>query len=241
MFIHYRTWAFVLGTKEIGESDRLIYLFTRDYGLLEILGKAIRKISSKLKYGVQDFCFGEIEFIQGKRFKILTDVYLVKNPNAIKKDLRKLRIAYAISDLTLEFIKQPEEDRNLWDLLEISLRLTGAWQRNVYLIYQFFFWNFLKLAGFGLDFSRCFVCQKKLKPQPDFIFTNQGIVCFQCAPKLRKKTTFKINQQTLKILKVIEEKDLELLGRLKFKPEVLKELKVISNYYLNFAKRKFAK
>jgi DNA repair protein RecO (recombination protein O) len=241
MFIHYRSWAFVLGSKEIGESDRLIYFFTRDYGLLEVLGKAIRKVSSKLKHGSQDFCFGEIEFIQGKRFKILTDVYLVKNPNAIKKDLRKLRTAYAISDLILEFVKQPEKDKNLWNLLEVSLRLTGAWQKNVYLIYQFFLWNFLKIIGFGLDFTHCFACEKKFKPAPYFIFTNQGIVCSQCAPILRKKRIFKISQQTLKILRVMEERDLELLGRLKFKPEVIKELKVISNYYLNFIRKKSVK
>jgi len=39
MFTTYRTQAVVLGRKNINEADSLIYFFTREFGLLKVLGK----------------------------------------------------------------------------------------------------------------------------------------------------------------------------------------------------------
>lgn len=89
MFVNYRTQAIVLGRKNINEADSLIYFFTKEYGLLKILGKSIRKISSKLKSGARDFNFEEIEFVQGKKLKILTDIYSVKKIARNRQGLKK--------------------------------------------------------------------------------------------------------------------------------------------------------
>jgi len=47
MFLKYRTQGLIFKKEERGEADQLFTVFTRDFGKLEVLGKAIRKISSK--------------------------------------------------------------------------------------------------------------------------------------------------------------------------------------------------
>jgi DNA repair protein RecO (recombination protein O) len=238
MFVNYRTQAVVLGRKNLNEADSLIYFFTKEFGLIKVLGKSMRKISSKLKSGVADFNFEEIEFVQGKKFKILTDIYSVKKFPEINKDLKKKKLCHFICDSFLEFVREPEKDVRFWYLLLFTFGLLDKWGKNIYLIYQFFTWHFLKMLGFGIDFKKCFICHKKLKPQKNFYFSKKGIVCDFCVKKTSAGRKIKISQDALKILRTIQKKDLKLLKRLKVeKKEIVKELDLATNYYLKIVRK----
>src|SRR3989344_1336762 len=110
MFVHYRTRGIILDRKERGESDLLFTIYTKDFGRIEILGKAIRKIDSKLRPAADIFYFSEIEFIQGKTQKTLTDAILLEKFSEIQKDLKQRTLAYKISDTLANFIKGQEPD-----------------------------------------------------------------------------------------------------------------------------------
>ena len=90
MFVHYRTKGFVLKKECREEADQLFTLFTKDFGKLEVLGKAIRKISSKLRANIEVFYLTEVEFIQGKNQKILTDAILIEKFKNLRENLKKL-------------------------------------------------------------------------------------------------------------------------------------------------------
>jgi len=77
VFTHYRTRGIILKEANRGEADRLFILYTKDFGKIEILGKGIRRINSKLRPGISFPSLSEIEFIQGKRYKTLTDASLL--------------------------------------------------------------------------------------------------------------------------------------------------------------------
>ena len=88
MFVHHRTSGFILKKVDRKETDQLLTIYTKDFGKLEILAKAIRKISSKLKSGAEIFYLSEIEFIQGKTRKTLTDAILIEKFENLRKDLK---------------------------------------------------------------------------------------------------------------------------------------------------------
>ena len=118
MFLHYRTQGFILDKINRGETDRIFTIYTKDFGKLNLLAKAERKIKSKLRAGLEDFYLSEIEFIQGKTQKTLTDTILIKNFKNLRGDLEKLRVAYQISDLVNNLIKGEETDPKIWQLLD---------------------------------------------------------------------------------------------------------------------------
>jgi len=93
MAIHYRTCGFVIKKDNIGEFDRIFTVFSQDFGKIKILGKAIRKIASKLKSGIEIISLSEIEFIQGKTHKTLTDAIILEKFDNIKKDLSRCSAA----------------------------------------------------------------------------------------------------------------------------------------------------
>jgi len=56
-----------MGSRESGEADRMISLFTRDFGLISGCASAIRKEKSKMRYALTSYARAEISLIRGKR------------------------------------------------------------------------------------------------------------------------------------------------------------------------------
>ena len=109
---------------DLREADQLFTVYTEDFGKIKVLGRAIRKINSKLRGGAGLFYLSEIEFIQGKTHKTLTDAILIDKFSNIRKDLGKLRIIYQIAAIIDKLVIKEEKDANIWELLsEVSRKL----------------------------------------------------------------------------------------------------------------------
>jgi len=78
MAAQYRTRGFVLTKEDRGEADQVFSVFTEDFGKIKIKAKSIRKIKSKLRSGIDLFCFSEVKFIQGRTVKTLTDAVVIE-------------------------------------------------------------------------------------------------------------------------------------------------------------------
>jgi DNA repair protein RecO (recombination protein O) len=235
MHAHYRTQGFILKKTDRGEVDQLFTIYTKDFGKLEILGKAIRKISSKLRSGTEIFYLSEIEFIQGKSHKTLTDAILIENFPVLRKDPGRLSIAYRISEFLDNLIKGQEVDKEIWKMLnETFTKLNNLKIENekLKIIYYYFLWNFLSISGYRPEFYNCSLCQKKLLPEKLYFNLKEGgIICQNCFQE--KKSGEDIEPETIKILRVILEKRWQTLLKLKIEPNYLKSLKSISEKYLH--------
>lgn len=233
MFVHYRTKAIVLKKVDRKEADQLFVLYTEDLGKLEVLGRAIRKISSKLRSGMEIFYLSDIEFIQGKAYKILTDAILIEKFENIRKDLKKLTIAVKISEALDNLIKDQEPDERIWNLL---LKVFGKLNsvdlkiNNLNLIYHYFFWNLLSTLGYKPELYQCSFCQEKLKPEKLYFSKKEGgVICQKCF--LKEKLGKEITSETVKILRVILDKGNKIVLRLKIEDKQIQSLEEISKDY----------
>jgi len=251
MFTHYRTQGFILKKTDRGEADRIFTIYTKDFGKLEILAKAERKIKSKLKGGLELFYLSEIEFIQGKTHKTLTDVILIENFPILRKDLERLPLAYRISEVLDNLIKGQEVDEEIWNLLNETFQKLNTYnlKPNTYdLIYYYFLWNLLSISGYQPELYNCSLCQKKLLPEKLYFNLKEGgIICQSCFKKLKSveedkssSTPFvaarvgkEIGPETVKILRIILEKNWPLLSKLKVEEKYLKGLASVSKNYLS--------
>jgi len=234
MFLHYRTQGFILKKINRGEADRIFTIYTKDFGKLDLLAKAERKIKSKLRAGLESFCLSEIEFIQGKIHKTLTDTILINNFKNLRGDLKKLEIAHQISDLMDNLLKGEEADPKIWQLLNETFEALNKSSESQVLgsmIYYYFLWNLLSVLGYQVELYYCSICQKKITPQNiSFSLKEGGLVGEECQDKT--KSSQSISPDTVKTLRIILRKDLVILRRLKVDNQTLKELNRISNYYL---------
>ncbi|MDI6883084.1 MAG: DNA repair protein RecO [Patescibacteria group bacterium] len=253
-FTHYRTQGIFLKKEERGETDRLFTIFSKDYGKLEILGRAIRKITSKLRSGAELFYLSEIEFVQGKTYKVLTDAILIEKFKDLRENPEKLEIAYRITDTLDSLTGSEERDDKIWEILNESFQKIDNLKLEIKnsklkIIYYYFLWNLFSLLGYRPELYSCPVCQKKLLPETFYFSAKEGgVVCWRCLKNFKeedKKQTIPVAVETIKILRILltpldskhltgREEDWKILERLKIKKKDLDDLEEISKFYLNF-------
>jgi len=246
MTTHYRTLGFVLKKTDRGESDQSFSVFTSDFGKLEITAKAIRKINSKLRSGIDIFYLSEIEFIQGKNQKTLTDAIAIEKFEGIKKDFGKIKTAYRIAEALDGLIRGQEKDQKIYDLLEeVFYKLddcAAASDARIFseplsapikleIIFYYFIWNLFSVLGYQVNLYNCALCQKKLSPQ--YLFFNSeegGIICDACF--LRTGKGERICPDVVKIVRLLAEKNWKIAQRLKIEESHRELLEKISENYL---------
>ena len=209
MFVHYRTEGVILKKEERGEADLLFTVYTKDFGKLKILGKAVRKMGSKLRSATGIFSLSEIEFIQGKSQKTLTDAISAGKAPELIKDLKKLRIAHKIAEALDRLIKGQEHDEKIWQLLaEVFQKLNNPRLSNAgyRLLYYYFFWNFIAILGYTPNLYHCAHCHKKIIKEKNYFSRKEGgIICRGCFSK--EGYVCGIQPETIKILRIILKKN----------------------------------
>lgn len=244
MAVYYRTQGFIFKKKDILEADRVFSVFTYDFGRLELFGKAIRKITSKLRGGMEIFSLSEIEFIQGKNRKTLTDTIAIEKFSNIIQDPVKLEISHRISEVLDNFIKGQEKDEFVFTLLKETLNKLNnpkLESSDAQFIYCYFLWNFLSAIGYHPEIQKCAVCQLKIDPNILF-FSNKdgGIICKNCFNSdIKVKRNYpehcqKINSDVVKILRLVLKKDWQILSKLKVEVFSQNLFKEISNNYYHY-------
>ncbi len=203
---HYRTKGIVLAKEDSGEADQIFALYTQDFGKLEVAGKAIRKITSKLKSGINIFYFIEAEFIQGKSQKTLTDAILLDKFFNIRQNPKKLNLVWQICQAVNCLANKEEKDEKIWNLLLAVFQKLNlpAINGNSEIIFHYFLWNFFSLLGYSPELYSCCLCEKKLLPETFFFSpSNGGVVCWQCFARLKKgkEAECKENGQDIKQFK----------------------------------------
>ncbi len=75
----YTTEACVLSHVGVGESSRLLTLYTRDLGLLLAMGKSVREQRSKLRFSLQPLSCTEVSLVRGRDVWRIVGVRLIRN------------------------------------------------------------------------------------------------------------------------------------------------------------------
>ncbi len=230
MAVHYRTQGFIIKQTDRGEANQLFTIYTEDFGKLEILGKAVRKIKSKLRGGAQPFYLSETEFIQGKTHKTLTDAIVINNFKNLRKDLDKLAVAYQIVGALDSLVKGQEPDKEIWDLLNGTFEKLN--NENSEIIYYYFLWNLFSILGYQPELYRCTACQKKIVPGIFYLGLKQGgVVCDECFKETEEDK--EVNEDVIKILRLFLTRDWPILTRLKISSDLQELLKHVSEAYLD--------
>lgn len=236
MAVHYKTQGLVLKKIDKGDFDQIFSVFAKDFGRLDILGRAIRKIKSKLRAGTDLFYVSDFEFIQGKTFKTLTDACLIEKQENIRKEENRFRIAFKIGNLVNDFIIYQDKDEDVFNILKETFnKLNDLSFLKINLLYCYFVWNFLSILGYSVDLHHCSICRKKLIPSK--LYFDQGILCLDCLLKNRNLSFSEIQEREvspdiIKILRLLLKRDWNILDKLVIKEEYFSKLEIISEKYI---------
>ncbi len=245
---HYRTKGIVLAKRDSGEADQIFVLYTQDFGKIEVVGRAVRKITSKLRAGIDVFYFIEIEFIQGKNRKTLTDAIIIDKFLNLRKNSEALicanQIFEVVGRLTIIEKKDNEVFRLLMKIIKIidnlifenSLKIEN-WKLKI--ILNYFLWNFFSLLGYSPELYSCPVCNKKLLPETFFLSPHHGgVVCWGCCKKIKEENQqflfSEVNVNTVKLIRFLINQPIERAQKLNSCQNDLQNLMRASGAYFSF-------
>ncbi|MDD2731960.1 MAG: DNA repair protein RecO [Candidatus Pacebacteria bacterium] len=238
MAVHYRTQGFIISKDDFQEADRFFTVYTENFGKLEILGKAVRKIASKLRPQAELFNLSEIEFIQGKNYKTMTDASVIDSFKDVRQNLDKAKTGYKIVKTLNDLIKEEERDEKVWSLIAQSFRrLNDSENLKSEIIYHYFFWNLISILGYQIDLYHCLLCGRKLNPDKLYFILGEGIIDEECFKRFSDKGFKRIepvSPEVIKVIRILTSHNCQTALRLKIKEDYLKCLDLISENYFDF-------
>lgn len=107
-----------MGSKNYGEAGRYYFIFTRDLGMIYASAQGVRKMSSKLRFVLQDFSYVKIDLVRGKDFWRLTSASKTNQLENISKNPETLKVFVNVSRLLKRLLAGEDANQTLFtDLL----------------------------------------------------------------------------------------------------------------------------
>jgi len=145
----YKNEGIVLKKNNLSETDQIVTLFTKDFGKISLLAKGVRRLTSR-KRGCLEV-FNQVKFfaIKTKGIDIVTEVDTIKNFFTCRKDLKKIAVAYEITEVVDKLSAEENEQSDLYFLLiECLLKIQQASLSDVGSVFDFFGKESLKILGY---------------------------------------------------------------------------------------------
>ena len=115
--IHH-TEGFVISGSNYGEANRYLSIFTKDFGLVRASAQSLRKVSSKLRFSLQDFSYSKIDLVRGKEIWRVTNAKKISGFEKLNKHLETLKLLANIFRLIRRLCHGEEENPELFTYLQ---------------------------------------------------------------------------------------------------------------------------
>lgn len=146
----YQTKAIIIKRFNFGEADKILTLYTPDYGKIHCLAKGIRKTISRKAASLELFNLASIFTVKGKNLDLITEAYIIDSFLDWRKNLNKVALAFQFCELCDRLSAENQENQSIFELLVNSLEKLRTDDLNLKGLSDGFKKKILELTGFGL-------------------------------------------------------------------------------------------
>ncbi len=224
----YKTPGIILKRKNIGETDKILTVYTQTKGKINLIAKGIRKVLSKLSGHLELFYLSDFFIAEGKQIDTVAGAQIINNFPRIHASPKKIKYSYYIAETTDRLIKSEEKSLDIYNLLLLTLDNIERNQFNDDLCLFFFQIHMLDFLGHRPELNHCVKCQKSLDLEINFFsFHLGGIICENCHKY--DLDSYIINNNSIKLMRLfLESKN---LNNIKNANKEIKELlKILQNF-----------
>ncbi len=222
--------ALVLKEMVSGESNKRIVVLAKGHGKMLLSARGAKKTGSKLLAGTQLFAYCDFVVFEGKGFLSVAQADIIESFYALRSDLTKLSYCTYLLDLVERTILEEMEADGVLELLVRTLYLLSRTDYDVRLACRIFELKYLQMAGFLPDMAFCCSCGEVLSVPIAFSPQCGGLLCSGCSGNM--PGIIPLENGTWKAVSYILKADGRELFRFQVSGRVLKELRLITAYYI---------
>ena len=228
----YRTDAIVLQSRDLGEADRILVVFTPGFGKVSIIAKGARRAKSRLGPYLDYFSEVALHLTRGRELDVVTSVTTINQHPNLRQDIEAYGHAAHFAELVRDLTQERQENQRVYDLLSASLTLLNdgidPWQ-----VARHFELGLLVALGYRPELFHCVSCQRDLEPAPN-AFSSQlgGMLCASCSSMDPGAVLLSVNAQ--KYLRTLARSGLGGVVRLEPHISERREIEQIMQVYLRY-------
>ncbi|MFC5734145.1 DNA repair protein RecO [Cytobacillus gottheilii] len=231
----------VIRTANYGESNKIVTLYTREWGKVGMMARGAKKPNSRLSAVTQPFTYGYFLMQRGSGLGTMQQGEMISSMRSIKEDIFLTAYAAYIVELLDRSVEDRKPNPFLFELLFQSLNLINEGY-DPDIIMNIFEMKILNTLGLYPVLNQCAVCGST-DGHFSFSIREGGLICHRCLEK--DPYHYKLSPAAVRLLRLFYYFDLSRLGDISVKEETKAELKkIITAYYdensgLNLKSKKF--
>ena len=174
----YTVEAIVLKTDDFGDANRVVTLFTKEFGKVEANAYGCRRSRSPLSGALQMFNHITAQLTRGTKVDTIRDADIKNFYDALTNDLERLAYASFLFEIVNRMTLPRQSELETFELLKNSLPALST--RNPRIAALIGSCQFMETSGVQLNFSRCVHCGADIYGDAAISLLDGGAVCPDC-------------------------------------------------------------
>jgi DNA repair protein RecO (recombination protein O) len=179
----------VLSSRQIGESDYLCTIYTKEFGKRDFVFKGLRKSKKRPQVISEPGTLADVVyyFHDDKMSYIVNEFNILKHNVRLRNDLKKIYLLYFVLALIEKTTGYNDKNKYLYDLISAGIdNIPGTEFHEHFSV--FFTLHLLKQHGILPDFQNCKICGKTDNSGFHIDTLDFHPVCGRCIGSIRNKT-----------------------------------------------------
>ena len=119
MYKIYTTEGLIIESRIFGESNKIYFILTRDFGLIKATAQGVCKTESKQKFGLQTLSFSKISLVKGRDIWKITSAIPLENVfSNLKGEKNKLNLFVRVISLIRKLLVEEEKEPIFFDVVK---------------------------------------------------------------------------------------------------------------------------
>ncbi|MEK7170694.1 MAG: DNA repair protein RecO [Patescibacteria group bacterium] len=218
-----KTPALILKKQNLGETDRILTIFSPFLGKKRVIVRGVRRPLSKLAGHLDTMMLTQIMLTDEDELPKVAGALLAEPFENIRNSLTLLNRAYAITKIIERVIVEDVAERPIFQLtIDCLMRLNNneKWAA----IWLHFLSRLTGRLGLSITDFTCFNCKKEINEGASWLFDEHKFSCHSC---VNEALTLELEPNSIKMLKLLGKENYSLILRVGIPDKVAQEVEEV--------------
>ena len=175
--------AIILKTYPLGEADRIVVFFSRDYGKVRGVANGARRMKNRFGAALEPMAHSRIMFFEKENRDLvrIQSVDLLDSPMKLFEDYDRAVFVGHVIELVDRFLPEREPQDAVFRLVRVTIQALERGCPIEFASCYFEVWM-LRLAGVFPELFACSGCSRRLPPEEERYLAQglQAVICASC-------------------------------------------------------------